>query len=143
MIVSTVAVIGWAQSLRSAERNGDSGAYAAGVTCWAVLLIACLASWTTLAVAVGRRLELSTRVLRFDALLAAGVAVSMVTMTAATATWWASLARSAPWFLAGQTIGASGTPLAPQLLVATILMLVATLAATAGAYRAVRALASG
>ena len=142
-LAGSAAVIVWAHSLSSAERNGDNGAYAAGVTCWAVLLIACVASWTTVAVAVGRRLELSSRMLRLDALLAAAVTVAMAVMTAATAVWWASLASSAPWFLAGQPSGTTGSAFAPTLTVATSLMLVATLVAALGAYRAVRAVVTG
>jgi hypothetical protein len=131
----TVAVVLWAHRLSAAQRNGHDAAYAAVTVSWALLLAACLAAWTAAGVAAARRLALAPALVRLEALLAAGVAAAMVTMTAATAVWWGALARSAPSFL-----GAAGSPLAPQLLVATVLMLVATLAAGYGAGRAVAGL---
>jgi hypothetical protein len=65
-------------------------------------------------------------------MLAVGVVAAMAAMTAATAVWWAALARSAdPAFF-------GGSPVAPQLLVATLLMLAATLSGALGARQAVR-----
>jgi hypothetical protein len=136
---ASAGVIVWAGTLTAAQRDGGDGAYALVAGLWGLLLVGCLAAWTVAGVALARRLELSARVLRLEALLAAGVAVTMASMTAATAVWWAALARSAPWFLAGAPHGSSASPLAPQLLGATILMLLATGLASAGAGRAVRA----
>jgi hypothetical protein len=138
----SVAVILWAHRLSPAQRNGHDAAYAVVTALWALLLVACLAAWTAAGVAIARRLELSPALLRLESLLAAGVAVAMLAMTAATAVWWGALARSAPWFFAGAPAGSAPSPLAPQLLVAAILMLVATLAAAFGAGRALRGLAA-
>jgi hypothetical protein len=138
-VPASVGVIVWAGRLTEAQRDGHDGAYSLAVSLWVLLLTGCLAAWTVAGVALARRLELSSRVLRLEALLAAGVAVTMLSMTAATAVWWAALARSAPWFLAGAPAGSTASPLAPQLLAATILMLLATMLAVAGATRAVRA----
>ncbi|MGH3051049.1 MAG: hypothetical protein ACRDLK_12910 [Gaiellaceae bacterium] len=66
--------------------------------------------------------------------------VAMAAITTATAIWWAALANSAPWFLAGKPVGAAGSPVAPALLVAALLMLAATLCGALGCGRAVRAL---
>jgi hypothetical protein len=77
-------------------------------------------------------------VLRLEALLAGGVTLAMVVMTVATAFWWAALARSAPWFLAGAPTGSASASLAPNLLAAMSLMLLAAAAAVAGAGRALR-----
>ena len=136
---ASVGVIVWAGHLTAAQRAGHDGVYALVAGLWALLLVGCLAAWTVVGVALARRLELSSRVLRLEALLAAGTAATMVSMTAATAVWWATLARSAPWFLTGAPQGSTASPLAPQLLAATILMLIATGLALAGAARAVRA----
>jgi hypothetical protein len=84
-------------------------------------------AWTVVGVAIARRLDLSETVWRLEALLAVGVAASMVAMTAATAIWWAALARSAPSFVADAPLGA-----------ATAAMALAAVAATAGAGRAAR-----
>jgi multisubunit Na+/H+ antiporter MnhC subunit len=125
--------------LTAAQRNGHDAAYATVIVLWALLLIGCLATWTVAGVMVARRLEISSLVWRLEAVLGAGVALSMVAMMAGTAIWWAALARSAPWFLAGAPTGTAASPLAPALLVTAILMLIATTAASAGAVRALRA----
>jgi len=138
-IPASVAVVVWAHGLTAAQRNGHDTAYATVTVLWALLLLGCLATWTVAGVVVARRLEISSRVLRLEAVLGAGVALSMVAMTAGTAIWWAALARSAPWFLAGAPNGTAASPLAPALLVTAILMLIATTAASAGAVRAFRA----
>lgn len=138
-ILASVAMIVWARHLTAEQRVGRDVVYTLVVALWGLLLVGCLAAWTVAGVALARRLELSARVLRLEALLAAGVAVTMVSMTAATAVWWAALARSAPWFLASAAPGSTASPLSPQLLSATILMLLATVLAVAGATRAVRA----
>jgi hypothetical protein len=139
-VPASVGVIVWADGLSAAARNGHDAAYGVAAGLWALLLACCLAAWTAVGVAVARRLDLSTVVLRVESLLAAGVAASMAAMTVATVVWWASLAHAAPWFFTGAPAGASGSVLAPPLLlVAGLLMVVATAAAGAGAFRALRA----
>lgn len=136
-VPASVGVVVWAGNLTAAQRDGRDGAYALIVGIWVLLLVGCLVAWTVVGFALAWRLELSFRVLRLEALLAAGVAAAMVSMTAATTLWWASVARSAPWFLAGAPQGSNASPLAPQLLTATILMVIATGLAVIGATRAV------
>jgi len=136
---ATVGIVVWARHLDAARRDGRDAAYAGAVAAWALLLVCSLAAWTAAAVATARRLELSPRTLRLEALLAAGVAAAMAAMTAATAVWWAALATSAPWFLAGRPPGEPGSPLAPSLLAAGVVMLAATALGAAGAARALRA----
>lgn len=138
-VPASAAVVVWAHRLSPAARNGHDAAYAAVAILWALLLAGCLAAWTVAGIALARRLDLSEGLWRLEALLAAGVALSMGTMTAATALWWAALARSAPWFLAGAPTGSPESPFAPALLVAAIVMLIATAAAAAGAGRALLA----
>ena len=136
---ASVGVVVWAQGLSAGARNGGDVAYETAVVFWSLLLVACLAAWTVAGVALARRLDLSASLLRLEALLSVGVASSLVVMTAATAVWWAALARSAPWFFGGAAVGSPASPLAPALVVAAILMLVAVAAGAAGAGRALRA----
>jgi hypothetical protein len=124
-LLTSLPVVVWAHHLSATQRNGHDAVYAGGVLLWALLLAACLAAWTAAAVAVARRLDLSSTVLRFETLLATAVTLSMATMTAATVVWSAALDQ-AGW----------------SYLVATVLMLVATAVATAGTARAVRGFAS-
>jgi hypothetical protein len=123
----------WAHGLTEAQRNGADARYTAVAAIAGLVLLACLAAWTAAAVACARRLHLTHRVLVTEAALAGGVAVAMAAMTAATAVWWGAVARSAqPGFFGG------AHPLAPQLVVATALMLVATVTGAAGARQALR-----
>jgi diacylglycerol kinase family enzyme len=95
---------------------------------WAVLVTVAPLAWTAAAVATARRLELPLAVLRAQTAIALGVSIAMTAITAATATWWASVA---------------GVGLDARLVVATALMLAATLAGLAGTVRAVIALDDG
>ena len=139
-MAATVALVVWAHRLSSGQRSGHDSAYVLGFGAWALLVVACLVAWTAAAVATARRLALSAKLLRLEAWLAAGVSSTMAAMTIATAVWWAALARAAPWFFTGRPAGTSASALVPQLLVAMLLMLIATPLAGAGALRALRAL---
>ncbi|HEX3328301.1 MAG TPA: hypothetical protein VHS27_00180 [Gaiellales bacterium] len=135
----SILMVVWAHGLSAAQRNGQDAAYETAAVVWALLLALWLVAWTVVGVALGRRLALSTRALRYVSLLAVGVALSMAAMTAATVLWWVALARSAPWFLAGEPAGSPGSSFAPALLLAAIVMVGAAGAAAAGASRALRA----
>jgi hypothetical protein len=74
-----------------------------------------------------------------ETFLATAVTVCMAAVTAATVVWWAALASVAPWFLAGLPAGSTPSPAAPALIGATILMLLSTAVAAAGARQAVHA----
>jgi hypothetical protein len=124
-VLAAVPVGVWAHSLSAARRNGRDAAYAAAAGLWALLLLACLAAWTAAAVAVARRLDLSSAVLRLETFIATAVTVSMAAMTAATVVWVAAVDQ-----------------MAASYLVATALMLIATAVASAGSLGAVRGLAA-
>ncbi len=64
----------------------------------------------------------------------------MAVMSTATIVWWIALGNSAPWFLAGRPVGESGSVLAPQLLLAAVVMVGATLLGGFASRRALRAL---
>jgi hypothetical protein len=105
-IALTIPLAVWAHTLSDHARNGGSTGYGVAFLTWVALGVASLALWTAVAAAVCRRVELSRRALRAEAALAIGLAVLMVIITAATATWWAAMAVYAPSFLSG---GSSGT----------------------------------
>jgi hypothetical protein len=128
---SLAGLAAWAHTLTAPQRNGSDPAYSGLGAATLLLLLGSLALWTAAAVACVRRLHLSHRLLGVEGLLAAGVAASMATMTVATAVWWGALARTAqPGFFG------PAAPVAPELLVATALMLVATASGAFGAHRA-------
>ncbi len=131
-------LVAWAHGLDAWRRNGHDAAYATGAAACGVLLIGALAAWTVAGSAIARRLDLSPTLLRVETWLAAALALMMVTMTAATAVWWAALAHSAPAFFAADPAG-KASPLAPVMLAATLLMVLASAAAAIGAGRAVSA----
>jgi hypothetical protein len=130
----------WAHQLTSLQRNGHDLGYGIAFIAWALLVAGCLVAWTRAAVTTARRLSLPAATLRLEAWLASAVTVTMGAMTAATAVWWAALAHTAPWALAGGPAGSTASPLAPQLFAAATLMLVATLIGALGATRSLRAL---
>jgi predicted permease len=70
--------------------------------------------------------------------LAILVAVCMPVMTAAAAVWWGSMMTIAPWFLAGTPLGSSASPLATNLLVVLIVMMIASGAGVMGLFRVIR-----
>jgi hypothetical protein len=140
LVPSTAALSVWAHALSTEQRNGHDHLYAGLFLAWLLLALVCLAAWTAAAVATARRLELSAFVLRLETRLAALVAAAMVVMTMAATAWWATLAQAAPWFFAGRPAGATASPVTPQLLAATALMLLASMVAAGGAIRAQRTL---
>ena len=144
VILTTVAVgltIGlsrWAHSLTPGKRNGGDSFYSAAFVAWFAFAVACLFAWATAAAAVTRRLELSRSALRVESLLAVMVGASMLVMTAAAIVWWASLANVAPWFFSGRPIGSTGSVIQPNIVVASVLILSATLLGLVGATRSAR-----
>jgi hypothetical protein len=123
--MSTTALVVWAHRLPARARSGHDLAYVVGFCAWSLVMLVFVASWTIAAVSTARRLDLSERLLRFEARLAVGVCTTMAVMTVATALWWSALA-DAP----------SATAL--QLAIALLLMLGSTSLGTAGAVRAFR-----
>jgi hypothetical protein len=136
--VATGAMAVTARHLTNHQRNGGSGWYQLLFLAFAILFIATLASWSSAAISATRHLHLRTGQLKVAGSLAVAVSVCMPIMTAAAAVWWGSMATSAPWFLAGTPAGSSPSPLAANLLVALILMTVASVLGGFGLLRVVR-----
>ncbi len=137
--LATAGLVSWAHGLSARQRNGHDLLYGLGALAWALLAMACLAAWTAAAVAAGSRVDLSRRLLRVEAWLGAVAATAMVVMLGATCVWWASLARSAPWFFTGAPAGSHASAVSPGLIGCVLLMVAATAAGLAGSLRAVRA----
>ena len=137
-IGATAALAVWAQQLDTAQRNGASSAYSGAFVLCALLLVAALGAWTTVAVSLARALELSGRVLRIESLLAGAICASMLAMTLATATWWGALGRVAPWVLHGAADGSHSSSFTLSLFVPSALMAVATCFAAFGAITSLR-----
>jgi hypothetical protein len=129
----------WAHHLSDHQRNGGSVLYGAAFLAWAALGVASLVLWTAVAVAVGRRVELSARALRAEAGLAVGLAAAMVVVTVASVVWWAGMAVYAPSFLTGQQGGTASAVFDLPLIVAVGLMVCGLALSSVGVRRIVRA----
>ena len=137
-IAFTVPLVVWAHHLTAHQRNGGLHWYGAVLVLWAVLLAITLTLWTVVAVAAARRLELSAAVLKAEATLGAAVAVAMVVMVGATATWWGGMANDAPSFLNASPAGAPGSPWDVWLVASVALMVTAAGVAAVGVVRGAR-----
>ncbi len=138
-IVASVALLIWSHQLDSAQRNGHDFAYALGFVLWGVAAIACLASWTALAVKAARKIELRSSLLWIETELAALAALGMLCATLATGVWWGALARVAPGALSDSPPGIHSSIVTSQLLLAGVLMGGAACLALGGAAYALRA----
>jgi hypothetical protein len=134
----TVGVITKAHTLPYAQRNGADGAYTGLFLVAAGLMVVALALWTVVAVASARRLTWTDAVLRVEATLATGLAMAMVVMTAAVATWWGTVASAASWYLQGVQPGLATSAFTPRLTGSMIVMLVASAFAAYGVARMAR-----
>ena len=137
-VVASIGLVGWANSLSYAERNGGSSLYGLAFAVWAALIVTTLALWTVVAVVVGQRLVLARSLLAFEAGLATAVTAAMVTIATATAIWWAAMAADAPWFLHGTTSGTPGSVFEPRLAGTMTLMVSAVITAGYGVARIMR-----
>lgn len=133
-----VGLIVWARHLTTHERNAGFGWYQLMFVIVAILLAVTVATLSALAVATVRRLNIGLARLKGAGVLAVLVAVCIPIMTAAAAVWWGSMATTAPWFLAGTPVGSSPSPLATNLLVALIVMTIASGVGVLGLLRVIR-----
>jgi hypothetical protein len=134
-----LVLVVWSHHLDLAQRNGRDLGYELAFVAWGLLVVGALASWTAVAIGVARRIELSTRLLRTETLLAVSVTLCMALALVATAVWWGALAHAAPWALHADPAGTAASPVSVQLLLAGVLMIVATALAATGAGCALRA----
>ena len=131
----TVPLLVWAHHLDPRARNGGMHLYGGLFLAWCALLVLTLALWTAVAIAAARRLELPRPVLAAEAVCAVAVASAMAVVLAATALWWASMARHAPSFLGASPAGAPSSPWDAWLAGTVGLMLLATVVGATGVAR--------
>lgn len=125
-----IGVVVWAHRLTDTQRNGGNPLYGAAFLLLAACAVCSIAAWTGAAVIAAKQLILGWITLRLETFLAAAVTLTMVTMTGATAIWWAAVATASPTFFG------SGVPW--NMLAVVLTMLVASSAATGGLVRSVR-----
>jgi len=135
---ATVPLLVWAHHLTPHQRIGGLHWYGPLFLIWAVLIVITLTLWTVVAVAAGRRVDLTSAVLIAEATLAAAIAVAMVVMVGATAVWWGAMAKDAPAFLNAGPAGAPGSPWDTWLIATVALMAVAMGTAAVGVVREAR-----
>ena len=139
---ATGAAIGglaiWARHLTNHQRNVGFGWYQVAFTLAAILFATTVATWSAVAVATTRRIDIGLGQLKVVGVLAISVAACMPVMTAAAAVWWGSMATTAPWFLTGTPVGSSASPWATNLLGVLILMAVASGVGVVGSVRVLR-----
>jgi MFS family permease len=135
VVAATVALSSWAHGLSAADRNGHDHLYAAAFVGWGVLVAAWLLAWTWLATRVAADIRCDRRVLRTQAWLVPGIALAMFVMTVAALAWWVVVGAHAPGALTGGSTLAHPSPVVPTLVVAAVLMVIATAMASLGAAR--------
>lgn len=139
VIAATVGLVLRAHGLSAHQRAGADAVYAGAFAVWALLGLGVLLAWTAAAVRTERCLQLPVRRLGVQVRLAAVVAGAMGVMTAATAVWWIAVGERAPAALTGShAVHASAA--VPQLILALVLMLLASGLSGFGARQATRSL---
>ncbi len=136
--VAAAAALGglviWANDLSAQARNGGNAEYSSAFVATGLVIVGVLAAWTGVAIAVIRRLDIKSERLRALAWLAAGTTLAISIGTVACGVWWIALADVAPELFGGGPARAptSGSALAPQLAVAGLLMVAATVLGLVG-----------
>jgi hypothetical protein len=125
----------WARRLTTAQRNGSDTAYSVAFVLAAVLVVATLAAWVVAAVDAGRRVPLPDDVVRACGWVAIAVSVASALVLVGTVLWWAWFGWNVPYYISG-----SGTPLAANLVGASVSMLIGVYLAGRGAARVVAGL---
>jgi hypothetical protein len=136
VLAATSGLASWAHGLSSSDRNGHDHLYAAAFVSWGALVAACLLAWTSVATRIAADARCAPAVLRAHARLAPAVAFAVGAMTIATLVWWAVVGAQAPGALTGGSTLAHPSPVVPTLMLAAVLMVLATAIAALGAWRA-------
>lgn len=136
LVVATAALAAWAHGLTPRARNGHDGLYGAAFLTWVALAAGTLLAWTRAATVTADRLDLSPTTLQLHAHLTTAITATMSLMTLATVAWWVAVAVVAPGALTGPPATPHASPIVPALVLAAILMMLATGVAALGARRA-------
>ncbi len=135
VVAATAGLAAWAHGLSPHARNGHDGIYGAAFLTWAALAAGTLLAWTKAATGTADHLSLGPRTLLLHAHLTRAIAPLMAVMTVATVAWWVAVAIVMPGALTGAPAIPHASPFVPALFVATVLMMLATTLAAAGARR--------
>lgn len=134
VVASTAGLAAWASNLTPAQRNGSYVAYLVAFLSWSLLVIAMIGAWTVAAIAVERQLDVPARLGRAMAIGSGVLTVGSVGIAGAILAWWIALARTAPWVLGGNQLGAPSSsfawPLAGEAAVAVAAAVLALLGST-------------
>lgn len=132
---AVTGLVWWAHHQVPAATGVPSWRYQGAGAGLVVVGLGALWAATAAAAAVVRVGGLGRRTLRLEATLALTACGAMVLMTVAAAVWWGTVASAAPQFFAPQLPWPS---LAPQMVLAMVVMVAATAAAAYGSVRIVR-----
>lgn len=136
LVIATGALAAWAHGLTPRARNGHDSLYGAAFLTWVTLAAGTLLAWTRAATVTADRLDLSPATLQLHAHLTTAITFTMSLMTLATVAWWVAVATVAPAALTGPPATPHASPIVPALVLAAILMMLATAFAVLGARRA-------
>jgi hypothetical protein len=125
-VAATIPLLAWAHRLSDTQRNGADTVYSVAFLGWVLLGMLTLSCWTTVAVSVGRHVDLPGSILRLHAALSTALTATMLVTCIAGLTWWTAIARHAPWLLHGTTPGTNGSPFNLALTLAIAIMVAAT-----------------
>jgi hypothetical protein len=132
-IGATIPLLVWAHRLSDTQRDGANSVYSVAFLGWVLLGALALSCWTTVAVSIGRHVELPGSILRLQAALATAVTATMLVTCVAGFTWWAAIAHEAPWLLHSTAAGTNGSPFNLPLTLALAVMVTATTLGLTGA----------
>ena len=133
-----VGLSGWAHGLTSQQRNGASAEYSAAFVAVALFVAVTLLAWQLVAIRCASVITFTPRLLRVESALAYALTMVMVVVTAGTVTWWAQVARHAPWFVQGSARGVMVSGVSWRLVLTASMMTLSSALAIAGTTRIAR-----
>lgn len=135
LVAGTGGLSVWAHHLSSTQRNGGNLVFAVAYLLYVLVVVLSLGVATRGAIVVVTRLELSPKVLRYEGLVALGVCVTTLVITASAIAWWIQMGLHAPWFLQGTAAGVPVSPWSAPMIITASVMIAATASALWGASR--------
>lgn len=137
-VLTTTALVVWANHLTITERNGGLAVYGFAVALWSLTVCIAVVTITSAVVSVVRQLELSEKTIHLLSTMAIALTAIMFVILAAVVTWWSVESVHAPLFMRngignGLVYTSSAYPL--TLIVSALVMGVGLGAAISGAVR--------
>jgi hypothetical protein len=134
-LVAVVPLAAWAHHLGVVQRNGGDLVYTGAFLAWVLLGASALVAWTVVAVACGRRVILSARVLRLESSLAVALAGIVAALAVTTLVWWAAMTTREPLYFHWSPLGSNYYAFDLQIAVTLAAMFAAAMLSGFGAYR--------